>query len=218
EDEIGARRDGGHVFGLALGVEGDADPQALLAGGGERGGHVVDDLVVEGHAVTAGAGDLREVPQRVVDHQVTVEHPAGPVHERRDRLEDHGSDRDGLDEVAVADVEVEDAAAGAQEDVDLLAEACEVGRIERRFDLRVPHPLRPAHPGDRTRRAMKNPLVPWTCGSVSRNSGRDGWANCGHSSPSGTTCRPLASTTPSHSSEFSVQRSEEHTSELQSPY
>ena len=52
------------------------------------------------------------------------------------------------------------------------------------------------------RRAMKKPLVPWTCGSVSRNSGRDGCANAGHSSPSGRTRRPLASTTASHSSGF----------------
>ena len=33
-------------------------------------------------------------------------------------------------------------------------------------------------------RATKKPDVPWTCGSVSRNSGRRGWRNCGHSSPS----------------------------------
>ena len=36
---------------------------------------------------------------------------------------------------------------------------------------------------------MKNPLVPWTCGSVSRNSGRDGCAKAGHSSPSGRTAQ-----------------------------
>ena len=39
-------------------------------------------------------------------------------------------------------------------------------------------------------RAMKNPDVPCRCGVVSRNSGRFGWANCGHSSPSGSTSRP----------------------------
>ena len=32
------------------------------------------------------------------------------------------------------------------------------------------------------RRATKKPAVPWTCGSVCRNSGRRGWRNCGHSS------------------------------------
>ena len=100
------------------------------------------------------------MPERVVDHQVAVEHPAGLVNERRDRLEDDGPDRHGLDEVAVADIEVEDATPGAEEHVDLLPEAREVRRVERRLDLGVPHPIRPAHAGDRTRRAMKNPLVP----------------------------------------------------------
>ena len=150
EHEIGVRRDGGHVLGLALGVEGDAGLQTVLARGGDRGGDVVHDLVVEGGAVAARARDLREVAQRVVDHQVAVEHPACVVHERRDRLEHDGPDRHGLDEVAVADVEVEDAAPGLQEHVDLLAEAREVRRVERRLDFRVPHPLAPAHPGDRT--------------------------------------------------------------------
>ena len=136
EDEVGVRRHRGHVLGLALGIEGDAGLEAVLARGGDRGGDVVDDLVVEGGAVAAGARDLREVAQRVVDHQVAVEHPAGLVHERRDRLEHDRPDRDGLDEVAVADVEVEDAAAGGEERLDLLAEAREVGRVERRLDLR----------------------------------------------------------------------------------
>ena len=51
---------------------------------------------------------------------------------------------------------------------------------------------------------MKNPDVPWRCGVVSRNSGRFGCANCGHSSPSGSASRPDASTTASFSSAFSV--------------
>ena len=55
------------------------------------------------------------------------------------------------------------------------------------------------------RRAMKNPDVPCRCGVVSRNSGRFGCANCGHSSPSGSGSRPSASTTASFSSAFSVQ-------------
>ena len=150
EHEIGIRRDGGHVLRLALGVEGDAGLEAVLARGGDRGGDVVHDLVVEGGAVAARARDLGEVAQRVVDHQMAVEHPACVVHERRDRLEHDGADRHGLDEVAVADVEVEDAAPGLQEHVDLLPETREVRRVERRLDLRVPHPLRPAHPADRT--------------------------------------------------------------------
>ncbi len=105
------------------------------ARGGDRRGDVVDDLVVERHAVAAGRRDLREVARRVVDHEVTVEHAARVVHARRDRAEDDRADRDGLDEVPVPDVEVKDATAGVEEDVDLLAEAREVGRVERRLDL-----------------------------------------------------------------------------------
>ena len=204
EDEVGVSRDRGNVFRLALGVEGDADLEAVLAGGGDRAWHVVDDLVMEGRAVTAGAGDLREVAQWVVDHQMAVEDTACLVHKRSDRLEHDRSHRDRLDEVPVTDVEVEDPALRAEKDVDLLAEAGEVGRVERRLDLDRADPGAPAHPGDR-RRATKNPLVPWTCGSVRRNSGRDGCTNAGHSSSRGRTGSPLASTTASHSSGSSVQ-------------
>ena len=42
---------------------------------------------------------------------------------------------------------------------------------------------------------MKKPLVPWTCGSVCRNSGRLGCRNCAQPSI-GSTARPDASTTP----------------------
>ena len=72
-----------------------------------------------------------------------------------------------------------------------------VGEIECPFQV-------VRHDGDR-RRATKNPDVPCTCGSVSTNSGRDGWRNGGHSAPRSSTLRPDASTTRSHSSAFSVQ-------------
>ncbi len=55
------------------------------------------------------------------------------------------------------------------------------------------------------RRAMKNPDVPCRSGRVSRNSGSFGWANCGHSSPSGSISSPEASTTASFSSALIVQ-------------
>ena len=62
--------------------------------------------------------------------------PPRVVHERRDRLEHDRADRDRLDEVPVADVEVEDPHAGVEAArLDLLAEAGEVGRVERRLDL-----------------------------------------------------------------------------------
>ena len=77
EHEVGVRRRRAATSsGSRLGVERDADLQAVLARGGDRRGHVVDDLVVEGDAVAAGARDLREVAHRVVDHQVAVEHAA----------------------------------------------------------------------------------------------------------------------------------------------
>ncbi len=104
-----------------------------------------------------------------VEHASARRARSGAIDSEHDR-----ADRHRFDEVAVADVEVEDAAAGLEQFVDLLAEPREVRRVERRLDLGVPHPVVPAHPDDRTRRATKKPLVPWTCGSVSRNSGRDG--------------------------------------------
>ena len=88
---------------------------------GDQRARVVGDLDVEGDAVAAGARDLRDVPLGVVDHEVAVEHAAPLVHEAGDRLQDDRADRDRLDEVAVADVEVEDARAGVEQLLDLLA-------------------------------------------------------------------------------------------------
>src|SRR6185312_4019617 len=76
---------------------------------------------------------------------MAVEHASPLVHARGDRAEDDRPDRDRLDEVPVSDVEVEDAAAGVEQHVDLLAEAREVGRVERRLDLDVPSPRVPRH-------------------------------------------------------------------------
>ena len=53
-------------------------------------------------------------------------------------------------------------------------------------------------------RATKNPDVPWTCGSVSRNSGRRGWRNSGHAAPRSSIRRPSASTTASFSARLTV--------------
>ena len=82
---------------------------------------------------------------RIVDHQVTVEDAALAVHERLDRVEHDRPDRDRLDEVAVADVEVEGPCTGAQERVDLLAEPREVGRVQRRLNFDRSRPARPEH-------------------------------------------------------------------------
>ena len=129
---------------------------------------------------------------RVVDHQVAVDHPALAVDERRDRLEHDRADRDRLDEVPVADVEVEDARARAQQDLDLLAEPGEVGRVQRRLDLDRADPvdpssrrdLRPAGARRRTRTCRGG------AASSSRNSGRFGWRKAGHSAPRSSTSRP----------------------------
>jgi hypothetical protein len=50
------------------------------------------------------------VPLRLLDHQVTVEHPADPVDDRCDPLEHDRAGRDRRDEVPVTDVEVKDTA------------------------------------------------------------------------------------------------------------
>ena len=47
--------------------------------------------------------------------------------------------------MAVADVEVEDADAGVQQGLDLLAELREVRRVQRRLDLDGPNPVAPSH-------------------------------------------------------------------------
>jgi len=136
------------------------------------------------------------------------------VHARRDRLQHDRAESDRLDEVTVTDVEVEDACARAKQHVDLLAEVGEVRRIQRRLDLHRSDPFAPGHAAARSydfapdgtrRRAMKKPLVPWTCGSVSRNSGRRGCAYWGHSAVNGCTSSPLASTIASFSSALTVQ-------------
>ena len=101
---------------------------------------------MEGDGVGAGLGELGEVMGRVGDHEVTVEDAARRVDHRRDRAEHDRPDRHRRDEVPVSDVEVEDAAPGTEERVDLLTEPGEVGGVERRCDLApVPDPRRPAH-------------------------------------------------------------------------
>ena len=77
---------------------------------------------------------------------------------------------------------------------------------ERRGWLERPRRGGAADPQRAMSRATKNPAVPWTCGSVCRNSGRRGCRNCGHSSASVlSTSSPDASTTASDSSALIVQ-------------
>ena len=112
EDEVGAAATAATRLGLRLGIEGDADAEPVLAAARDRRGHVVDGLVVEGDAVAARRSRSAAKCARVVDHQVAVDDARQRVDERRDRLEHDRPHRDRRDEVAVADVEVEDPRAG----------------------------------------------------------------------------------------------------------
>ncbi len=85
------------------------------ARGGRDPARIVGRLDVEGDGVGAGLGELGEVMGRVADHQVTVEHAAGSMDHRRDRAQHDRPDRHRRDEMPVADVEVEDAAARSEQ-------------------------------------------------------------------------------------------------------
>ena len=175
---------------VGLGLDRQPDLEAVLARLRRDGRRVGDGLEMERDAVGARGLERAEVVLRVVDHQVAVDHPALAVDERRDRLEHDRADGDRLDEVPVADVEVEDPRARAEQLLDLLPEPGEVGRVQRRLDLDRADPLIPGHGAilrptqcQTLSRATKNPDVPWRCGAVSRNRGSFGWRNCGHSAP-----------------------------------
>ena len=148
EDDVGAslaRRRGSRVD-AGLGVECEADREAVHAGARRDRRGVVGDLDVEGDRVGARGGELLEVVGGIVDHQVAVEHAARRVDPRCDRPEHDRSHRDRRDEMPVADVEVEDPAARLEQCVDLLPEPAEVGGVERRLELRpVPDPVAPPH-------------------------------------------------------------------------
>ena len=86
-------------------------------------------LDVERDAVPARLLDHLEVVLGVADLQVAVDHAFELVDERRDRLEDDRANGDGLDEMAVADVEVEEPGTRPDQVVDLIAEPEEVARV-----------------------------------------------------------------------------------------
>ena len=177
---------------------------------------IVRRLDVERDRVGAGCGELLEMMRRVVDHQVAVEHAAA-------RRGSAGAiDRSTTGPIVTGGtkwpsptVEMEHAAARREQLVDLLAQAAEVGRVERRLHLEVvTDPVAPGHGSiatGRTRQRIaggrrRSPLVPCTCGSVCRNSGRVGCRNGGHSSPSAASTREARtrSTTASLSSALTV--------------
>src|SRR5204862_8180029 len=97
------------VRGARLRLEGETDLELVHARRADHRGEILAGLVVHGDAVTSGLGDRTEVPLRVLRHQMTVDLRAGVVDLLRDRLQDDRPDRDRLDEVPVADAEMEDA-------------------------------------------------------------------------------------------------------------
>ena len=148
--------------GIRLRFERHSDLEPFRARCLDRAVEVVARLDVNRNGVAARRRDRLEVLLRRLGHQVAVDHAVHPMDLLRDRLQHDRADRDRLDEVAVANVEVEDANAGAHQRLDLLAESREIRRIEGRLDLDRPHPLGPRHDAAvycGVRRAMKKPLV-----------------------------------------------------------
>ena len=62
-----------------------------------------------------------------------------------DRRQHDRADRDLLDEVSVADVEVEDPRARVEQRFELRAEAREIGSVERGLDFGPSYPVGPRH-------------------------------------------------------------------------
>ena len=120
-DLLGERLDGGPR------VDRDARQAAELADRGEGPVGVRGRLLVEGDRVGAGLGEGLDVALGLGDHQVHVDDAAGIVDGVRDRREDQGADRYRGHEMAVHDVEVDDAGAGVHDLIELRAEPREVG-------------------------------------------------------------------------------------------
>ena len=141
ESEVQAGRGGSRPLDLRIGVEGDADAEAQLTRVRSGLCRIVDRLDVERHAVAAGRPNALEVPLGLGDHEMAVEHSSPLVDKLSDRAQHDRADRDLADEVAVADVEMEDAGAGVEQALQLLAEAGEVRGVDRRLDDARPCPL-----------------------------------------------------------------------------
>jgi hypothetical protein len=131
----------------------------------------------------------------LVHHQVAVESASFTVDERRDRPEDDRSGGDRLDEVRVPDVEVEDARPCAEQDLDLVAEPCEVGCVQRGLYLDRSDPAVPAHRTilGRCKRGLLPASVRGTASrrlrddSSTRSAWHCSWNGSGTMSPQGVT-------------------------------
>ena len=166
---------------LCLGVERDADAQAEISCLPSDPRRVAHHLCVKRHAVAAGLTNALEVLLGLRDHEMAVEHSASLVHEPRDRAQHDGPDRDLGDEVAVADIEVEDARTCFEQDIELLTEAGEVRGVDRRLDGARTCPLSPSHPltvltwATTTKSALRPRLRP--------SSSRRGWQSVSAPAP-----------------------------------
>ena len=133
------------VLDRRLRIERETDAEPELARACDRRAPARAHLDMERHAVAARLRDRLEVLLGLRDHEMAVEPRAPAADERRDGSEHDRADGDLRDEVAVAHVEVEHPRAGRLQRVELVAEAREVGRVDRRLDLDRVCPLGPAH-------------------------------------------------------------------------
>src|SRR6059058_1041859 len=123
----------------------DTHAEAVLPRGSGDRAQILNRLVVEGDAVRAGLAKRTKVPFRRLDHQVDVDPAAAVVNQASNRPKHDWADDDRLDEMPVAHVVMENARAGGEELLDLLAKLCEVGRVEGGLDLGLSQPVPPGH-------------------------------------------------------------------------
>jgi ribose 5-phosphate isomerase A len=135
DDEIRVDRGRDNILHGRFRIERDSGAETEAAGERNRPTRIVARLDVEGDAVPAGTRNHLEVALRLRDHEVAVEETAPRMDEGRKRGEHYGPDRDLGDEAAVTHVELEDPRARGGESGDLVTEAREVGRIQRRHNL-----------------------------------------------------------------------------------
>jgi hypothetical protein len=92
-------------------------------------------LDVDRDAVGSGADEVGDLAFRPIDHQVHVDHRTGGVDAVGQGRNHVRAERDRRDEVAVHDVDVDDAGASRQYLVDLAAEPAEICREDRGCDV-----------------------------------------------------------------------------------
>ncbi len=132
-----------------------AGTRAALADLRERAVQVRTRLDLHADRRGAGPREVGDVLLGLDDHQVHVERK---LRRALHGLDDDRTDRDVGDEAAVHHVDVHPVGAGLLDRRDLVGEAAEVGRQDRRRDDDAP-----AHER-RSRRAEKKPSVSWRCG------------------------------------------------------